>query len=101
MGVFAENPGSAKEMFAATATELILALADAPVSERIKAVDQLTEMYLADMGEAPPGIQLERLANLILRDELAAMKKPGSEYPVMSQWQDERRERRQTKFVER
>lgn len=63
--------------------------------ERIDKVEQLTEAYFNCRGTAPASAQLDRLASLILRDELTddtrLNKMSAEEYPLLSDRQRERR----------
>jgi hypothetical protein len=64
-------------------------------SKRMKLVEDLTEAYITQTGERPDHAQLDRLATLILREELTdkdRMKMRKNEYPIMS---DEQLARRQ------
>ena len=62
---------------------------------RLQAADDLVEAYVAHSGKRPQGNALERLATLILRDELTdtdRMKVRNNEYPILSDDQMRRRE---------
>ncbi|MBC9785889.1 hypothetical protein H1S01_15495 [Heliobacterium chlorum] len=73
-----------------------LATQDMPVQWRIKAVDDLIEVYVKQVGEVPDGDQLERLTNYILRDSKNQPDKvSNTEYPVFSEWQQKHRSRRE------
>lgn len=64
-------------------------------AERLQASDDLVEAYVAHTGRRPQGTALERLASLILRDELTdddRMKVRNNEYPFLSDDQLRRRE---------
>lgn len=64
--------------------------------ERLKFADDLTERFYAQHGEAPSSAVLERLATLILQDELAdrdRMKMRNTEFPILSADQEKRRNR--------
>lgn len=63
---------------------------------RLTASDTLVEDYVAHSGERPDGNALERLATLILRDELTDAhpdKMAREEYPILSDTQREEREK--------
>lgn len=65
--------------------------------QRIKLTDKLTEAYVTTTGFAPDGVQLDRLATLILRDELIKNdphKVSKTEYPILSESQEERRNKK-------
>ena len=67
-------------------------------NERIRDIDDLINEYVYAVGSAPDPIQLERLANYILREELTdpnPYKVSHNEYPVMSEWQLEKRKGRE------
>lgn len=80
-------------------TTLLFAIAKAgdgktDVQGRIAAVKRMTDAYVACRGERPAVAQLDRLASLILRDELTDMnehKMTQQEYPLLSERQQERR----------
>lgn len=64
--------------------------------ERLQASHDVVEAYVAHTGERPDGNALERLATLILREELTDMhpdKMTREEYPIMSDRQRDTRER--------
>jgi len=64
-------------------------------AERLRASDDLIEAYFEHTETTPDGNALERLATLILRDELTdtnRMKSRNTEYPILSDDQLERRE---------
>lgn len=64
------------------------------VQGRIAAVQRMTDAYFACRGERPAITQLDRLASLILRDELTDKhpdKMTREEYPIMSDSQREER----------
>ncbi|MBC9786677.1 hypothetical protein H1S01_19740 [Heliobacterium chlorum] len=83
-----------KESFATAVTHLITQ--DMPVQWRIKAVDDLIETYLKQVGEIPDSDQLERLTNYILKDSKNQPDKvSNTEYPVFSDWQQKHRCRRE------
>ncbi|MCY9512128.1 hypothetical protein M5W68_16310 [Paenibacillus larvae] len=68
-------------------------------SERIKAVEALTDAYIDSVGQAPDSAQLERLADYLLLEELndnSADKVTQTEYPVFSDRQLERRYKKET-----
>lgn len=67
-------------------------------TERIAAVHALTEAYTDSTGVRPDGVQLERLADYILREELTdpdPYKVANSEYPFLSERQLELRRKRE------
>lgn len=69
--------------------------------ERIKIVDTLTETYVGIVGKAPDGIQLDRLASFILKEELTDKRKnkmQAEEYPLLSDTQREYREKDEADF---
>jgi hypothetical protein len=62
--------------------------------ERIQAIDALCEEYAASIGQPPDSLQLDRLANEILREELTDKRKNKTrveEYPILSDYQISRR----------
>lgn len=62
--------------------------------ERMDFAQELTDDYLYLHGKIPPTMVLDRLATLILQDELADMdihKSLHNEYPLLSDRQQERR----------
>lgn len=62
--------------------------------ERIKAIAALVDDYSLYIGEAPDPVQLERLADYILREELTdknPYKVSHNEYPIFSESQIKRR----------
>ncbi|MDQ0174399.1 hypothetical protein [Bacillus chungangensis] len=62
--------------------------------KRIETVDQLINDYVQATGKRPAGAQLDRLATLILREELTDMhpdKMSRAEYPLLSPSQQGRR----------
>jgi hypothetical protein len=66
-----------------------------PREVRLGRIEQLTEDYYAKTGEMPDGIALERLADLILYEELTdsdRMKVRNNEYPILSEYQFDRRD---------
>jgi len=66
-----------------------------PRELRIERIEQLTEDYYRMAGEIPDGVALERLADLILHEELTDMnehKVSQTEYPFLSESQFDRRE---------
>lgn len=101
MSKFAADMGNAKALFAEAVTTLVTEFKERPVDERNTAIKALCDEYVQDMNEAPPAPQLERLANLILREELTAMHKPDVEYPLQSASQDKLRTDRQRQYIER
>lgn len=70
--------------------------------DRINAIQTLTDAYIEHTGERPDTIQLDRLATLILREELTdtdRMKSRNNDYPIMSDDQLGRREKEQVSFT--
>ncbi|QHZ49922.1 hypothetical protein [Paenibacillus larvae] len=70
-------------------------------SERIKAVEALTDAYIDSIGQTPDSAQLERLADYILAEELTDMhpdKMTREEYPFFSSWQFQRRQNKESSF---
>jgi hypothetical protein len=66
-----------------------------PRELRLAKIEQLTEDYYAKTGEMPDGTALERLADLILYEDLynpSLTKMQDEEYPIMSDRQYERRQ---------
>ncbi|MCW2279295.1 hypothetical protein [Heliophilum fasciatum] len=71
---------------------------DMPLPWRNKAVEELTEAYLEQIGQIPDSLQLHRLANYILRDELKDRcpdKLTRTEFPFLSSGQVSVRMRRE------
>jgi len=63
-------------------------------AERIRAIDALIDEYVYAIGSAPDPVQLERLSNYILREELYDTypdKVSRDEYPILSERQLARR----------
>src|SRR5690606_6905510 len=63
-------------------------------TERIRAIDALIDEYVDAIGSAPDPVQLERLSNYILREELYDTypdKVSRDEYPILSERQLARR----------
>lgn len=82
-----------KAEFAAAVSDLI-AQNMADRSERIAAVHALTEAYVDSIGQRPDPVQLERLADYILREELTdghRNKTSATEHPFLSETQLARR----------
>lgn len=74
-----------------------------PRAARIFWIDVLTEKYYHDTGEMPDEATLERLADLILHEELtdpSPDKMTNEEYPFMSEHQFDRRDRRESSVGE-
>lgn len=77
-------------------TSLLFAIAKAgdgktDVQGRILAVERMTDAYVACRGSRPAVAQLDRLASLILRDELTddtPYKTRNTEYPIESERQE-------------
>lgn len=68
-------------------------------SERIKAVEALTDAYVDSTGEAPEPLQLERLTDYLLLEELNnnySDKVTQTEYPFFSERQLDRRHKKET-----
>jgi len=64
-------------------------------TERMSAVKALTDRYIETYGTPPDAVQLERLTDYILREELTdpdRMKTRKEEYPFLSERQLERRQ---------
>lgn len=62
--------------------------------QRMNAVEKLTDEYVMAHGDKPRGPLLERLADVILYEELSDKrpnKMQAEEYPIMSEWQRSRR----------
>jgi hypothetical protein len=67
-------------------------------SKRIKIIDELTEAYVTQTGERPDHTQLDRLATLILREELTdddPYKMSHEDDPILSDTQRGRRYKRE------
>lgn len=63
-------------------------------SRRIVEIDKLTEVYFSKVEEKPDSIALERMANLLLYEDLTNPhpdKMAREEYPIMSESQREER----------
>jgi hypothetical protein len=61
-------------------------------SKRMKLIEDLTEAYVTQTGERPDPTQLDRLATLILREELTdatPWKTRNTEYPITSERQED------------
>lgn len=70
--------------------ELEHTAASASRGQRKQAIHELTNAYVKDVGKAPDGSALERLANVILHEELTDPrpdKMTLEEYPIMSERQ--------------
>ncbi|MEV2286830.1 hypothetical protein ABNC35_19655 [Paenibacillus larvae] len=68
-------------------------------SERISAVEALTDAYVDSTGETPEPLQLERLADCLLLEELNnnySDKVTQTEYPFFSERQLDRRHKKET-----
>ncbi|MBE3649178.1 hypothetical protein [Paenibacillus polymyxa] len=82
-------------------TEAVTALIDANIAdrtERMDAVDRLTTTYISETGETPGVLELERLTDYILREEITdpnPYKMSQTEYPFMSERQFELRRDRE------
>lgn len=82
-------------------TSLLFAIAKAgdgktDVQGRIGAVERMSDAFITCRGTRPDSTQLDRLASLILRDELTDKnehKMAQQEYPLLSDRQQERRHR--------
>jgi hypothetical protein len=69
--------------------------------ERKQWVDDITSMYIEDTGEVPPNYYLEKLANLILFEEIHDPRKNKmrlENYPIASDLQIKRRHNNETGF---
>ncbi|MFT4413209.1 hypothetical protein ACLM5H_05035 [Fredinandcohnia humi] len=74
-----------KKAFEEAVTELIEI--NMPVQWKNKAVQDLTDAYIEQTGEIPDSLQLQRLANYILHEELKDKhpdKVANTEYPILS-----------------
>lgn len=74
-----------------------------PRELRLVKVEQLTEEYFAKTGEMPDGSALEKLADLLLYEELTDSnpdKMTANEYPFMSEYQFDRRDNRESSVGE-
>ncbi|MBA9027537.1 hypothetical protein [Peribacillus huizhouensis] len=70
-----------------------------PRELRMVKIEQLTEDYYAKAGEMPDEVALERLADLVLYEELSDMnehKIAQTEYPFLSERQFDRRDSRES-----
>jgi hypothetical protein len=66
-----------------------------PRAVRLVRIEAMTEAYYAKTDEMPDGVSLERLADLILYEELfnpSLTKMQDEEYPIMSERQYDRRQ---------
>ena len=66
-------------------------------NQRMAWVEAITELFIRQTGQRPPGAQLDRLATLILREELKNRdtgKYKKDEYPFLSEQQMRRRQRK-------
>lgn len=66
-------------------------------NQRMAWVEAITELFVRQTGQRPPGAQLERLATFILREELkdrSTGKHRREEYPFLSEQQMRRRQRK-------
>jgi hypothetical protein len=80
--------GDFKAAFILAVDELILL--DLPVAFRIAQVELLTEAYREQTEQRPDSLQLERLADFILKDDLSDPhpdKVTNTEYPFLSEGQ--------------
>jgi hypothetical protein len=71
-----------------------------PREVRLVKIEQLTEEYFAKTGEMPDAVALERLADLVLYEELTDSnehKISQTEYPFLSERQFDRRDNREVK----
>lgn len=71
-----------------------------PREVRLGKIEELTEGYFANTGEMPDGVALERLADLVLYEELTdnnEHKISQNEYPILSERQFDRRDNREVK----
>lgn len=65
-----------------------------PRAERFKAIESLTDEYIAATGKRPEPAQLDRLATLCLYEEITDPhpdKMTRDEFPIMSDTQEEER----------
>jgi hypothetical protein len=70
-----------------------------PREVRLVKIEQLTEDYYAKAGEWPDSVALERLADLVLYEELTDTnpdKMTAEEYPFMGEHQFDRRDKRES-----
>lgn len=100
IGVF--NYSQSTAQFKEYVNLLFYLAAQAPTSadERVAKVTQLTEAYFECRGEHADGRQLDRLATLILRDDLVdgrPDKVALTKYPILSDNQKRRRDGRELK----
>jgi hypothetical protein len=73
-----------------------------PREERFKAVDELTDEYIAKKGQRPEPEQLDRLASLCLYEELTdatPWKTRNNEYPIHSERQQEEIEKNEVNMA--
>jgi hypothetical protein len=69
--------------------------------ERMAVIESLINEYLEATGELPEQVQLERLTNEILYEELSDMhpdKVTNNEFPFLSEWQFDRRRGNEAKL---
>jgi hypothetical protein len=74
-------------------------LGELPREVRLGRIEQLTEDYYAKTGEMPDNVALERLADLVLYEELTdpnIHKVAHTEYPFLSEHQFDRRDSRES-----
>jgi hypothetical protein len=72
-----------------------------PREVRIAVIDEAVEAWFRETGEMPDGMQLERLADLILHEELTDThpdKVTRAEYPFFSETQFDERHRAEASF---
>lgn len=65
-----------------------------PIEETIEDVRKVTDAYVEEVGERPGVTELDRMATLILNEEItdpSRMKMRDNEYPIMSDTQEARR----------
>lgn len=82
------------EEFEAYVEEIEAQCSESSREGRIHMCDELIGAYVRARGESPPGPLLERLADVILYEELSdkrSNKMQLYEYPIMSEWQRSRR----------
>ena len=82
------------EEFEERVEELEASCAEHPRELRMVLVDKLIDAYVMASGNKPRGPLLERLADVILYEELSdkrSNKMQIYEYPIMSEWQRSRR----------
>jgi len=87
-----------KAAFSAAVTEMVSAVRSGAIpdrTERARAIEALTDEYVGATGQRPDAAELERLANVMLHEELTDSrpdKMSSDEYPIMSEFQLARRQ---------